>query len=95
MSQRAFTARLIVPSGEDRAALWRTHRVFNERLRWVLRKMHQMKRGEPDPRYAEIFEEISSSQAATARLEAVTSLGWKGGKNDRWCELARQLISEG
>ena len=94
MSQRAFTARLIV-SDEDRAALWETHCVFNERLRWVLRQMHRMKRGEPDPRYAEIFQTMKTVNDASARLESVTSLGWKGGKADRWCELARELIGEG
>jgi len=95
MSERAFTGRVIVSSEGDRAALWRTHRVFNERLRWVLRRVHRMRRGKPDPRYAEIFKAISTSQRATAILEAVTSLDWSGNKNDRWCELARELRDEG
>ena len=96
MSQRAFTARLVVSSGEDRAALWRTHRVFNDRLRWALREMRRMKRGEPDPRYVEIFESIATSQAATARLEAVTSLDWNPRREQTgWRKSAADLLAEG
>ena len=95
MSTKAFTARLTVPTDEDQAALWRTHRVFNERLRWVLRQMHRMKRGDSDPRHAEIFRAITSNQHATACLEAVTSATAKPGKAVEWAELARQLLAEG
>ncbi len=91
MSQRAFTARLIV-SDEERAALWQTHCVFNERLRWVLRQMHRMKRGDPDPRYAEIFETIKTVNDASARLEAVTTIGW-GRKGRRKGGQARLLTN--
>jgi IS605 OrfB family transposase len=97
MSQRAFTARLIV-SHQERAALWQTHRVFNERLRWVVRQVQRMKRGDPDPRYAEIFKSIKGAQGASAALEAVTSLDWKPGEEKGktgWRKLARELISEG
>ena len=70
MSQRAFTARVLLLTQDDRDALWRTHRIFNERLRWVLRMVNKMKRGEPDPRYAEIFNSMKTSQAAPARIES-------------------------
>ncbi len=95
MSQRAFTARLQVSSDEERAALWRTHRIFNDRLRWVLRQVHRMKRGDSDQRHAEIFTTIETVSDAQARLEAVTSLAWKGGKKGRWRELAHELIADG
>lgn len=95
MSTKAFTARLIVESDANRAALWRTHQVFNERLRVVLRHMHRMKRGESDPRYAAIFQAIKSNQHATAVMEAVTSKTAKPGKADEWAQLARQLLQEG
>ena len=58
-------------------------------------QMNRMKRGKPDPRYAEIFDSISTSQGATSRMEAVTDPSWRSGKKDRWCILARELISEG
>jgi len=97
MSQRAFTARICINSPEEKEMLWHTHRIFNKRLRWVVRKMHLMKRGDPDQRYAEIFKTISTSQGASARLEAVTSLDWSPTKGLRahWQTLATDLINEG
>ena len=95
MSQRAFTARLQVSSDEERAALWRTHRIFNDRLRWVLRQVHRMKRGDSDQRHAESSRRLRPLVMPKRDLEAVTSLAWKGGKEDRWRELARELIAEG
>lgn len=95
MSTKAFTARLLLDSEADRAALWRTHAVFNERLRLVLRHMHRMKRGDPDPRYARIFALIKSNQHASGVMEAVTSKTAKPGKADEWAELARELLTEG
>jgi len=95
MATKAFTARLVLESDEDRAALWRTHRIFNESLRWVVRQLHRMKRGESDPRHARIFQAIRSNQHASAVLEAVTSPTWTSGKDDEWCQLARELCAEG
>jgi len=96
MSAKALTARLVISSEEDRAALWRTHRVFNQRLRWVLRQVHRMKRGESDPRHAEIFKAISSPQRASGCLEAVTSFDWKPKKDgDGWRTLALEIVKEG
>ena len=94
MSQRALTARLSL-SHEESATPSHTHCVFNTRVRGVLCQMYRMKRGDPDPRYAEIFETMKTVNDASAGLEAVTTIGWKGGKKDRWCELARELIGEG
>jgi len=94
VSTKAFTARLVVESEADRAALWRTHRVFNERLRYVLRQMHRMKRGESDPRHAKIFAGIRNNQHAAACMEAVTSPTWRTGKSDEWCMLAAELVRE-
>ncbi|MBM4039380.1 MAG: IS200/IS605 family element transposase accessory protein TnpB [Planctomycetes bacterium] len=96
MSTKAFTARLIVESPEARDALWRTHRLYNECLRFVLRHMHKMKRGEADPRYGEIFGAIRNSQHATAVMEAVTDLRWKPKKDPKpWHTPAAALIAEG
>jgi len=81
---------------EARAALWRTHGVYNECLRFALRHMHKMKRGEADPRYAEIFGAIRNSQHATAVMEAVTDPRWKPKKDPKpWHAPAAALIAEG
>ena len=61
-----------------------------------MRQMRRMKRGEPDPRYVEIFESIATSQAATARLEAVTSLDWNPRREQTaWRKSAADLLAEG
>jgi IS605 OrfB family transposase len=96
MGAKALTARLQITSEDDRASLWRTHRIFNERLRWVLRQVLRMKRGEPDARYAEIFAAVRSAQGASACLEAVTSPSWKPKKDlQGWRKAAADLIAEG
>ena len=96
MSIKAFSARLVGLSEEERAALWRTHRVFNEQLCVVLRQMNRMKRGEPDPRHAEIFKAIKSAQGASRFLEAVTSIDWKPKQEKgEWQKIAADLIREG
>lgn len=84
-------------SSADRAALWRTHRIFNERLCWVRRQVQRMARGDPDPRYAEVFRAIRTAQGASAIMEAVTSVDWKPGAasgETGWRKLARELIAE-
>lgn len=95
MAIKAFTARLVVPSEVEQATLWRTHRIFNERLRWVLRQMHRMKRGESDARHAELFQAITSAQRASAIMEAATSLAWcPQGEPQGWRALAKSLIED-
>lgn len=99
MSTKALTARLIVESAEARAALWRTHRVFNERLRLVHRHVHRMKRGDPDQRYKQLFGILMQGQArgTVTPMEAVTDPGWKPKTNkpNEWQRLAADLIADG
>jgi hypothetical protein len=91
MSVRAIQAKVIC----DRAtleSLWRTHRVFNERLPRILSLMFRMRRGEcgETPELMALYQRIGqfitsySAQNADYLMNAITMRGWKPGSAKKY-----------
>ncbi|MCL5038148.1 MAG: zinc ribbon domain-containing protein [Chloroflexi bacterium] len=99
MATKAWEAKVIC-TNEEKAHLWRTHKIFNKNLPFVIQQMFKMKRGEAGDdkesgqAYKIIFESIGGSQNSIAKMEAVTSLKFKSGKDEDWAKLAKKLTKK-
>ena len=91
MSVRAIQAKVMC----DRATLenlWRTHRVFNERVPRILSLLFRMRRGEcgKTPAERQLYQRIGqfitncSAQNADYLMNAVTMRGWKPGSAKKY-----------
>lgn len=86
MGVRAIRAR-VECDRETLLALWRTHRVFNERLRSLITKLFAMRRGElgSTPEQRALYQRVArfvfarDSKDAPYLLNSVSIKGWKPG----------------
>ncbi len=100
MAVKAIQAKIIEDSPKKLEHLWLTHRLFNESIPFLIKKVFEMKRGELGDDYKAIYESITSSQNSFAKIEPITQtktprkLG--SGKNiGEWAEKALEINRSG
>src|SRR4030042_1103184 len=109
MSVRSFQARVECDK-QTMEHLWRTHKVFNERLPEIIKILFKMKRGEcgQNDKQKSLYKSISQSileanaQNADYLLNSVSIKGWKPGTAKKyrnasftWADDAAKLSSQG
>ena len=98
MAVKCFQAKLRCTTPPQREALERTHRLFNEHLRPVLKILMAARRGSHGPRYKAILRTVKNAQKAKEQVEAISSLSsqvGRDGKESEWKPIARVLLDEG